>query len=106
MGIKDFDYDESDGSHDINYTLSFIEYKDLNTPPSNNEKKVNEDTGLKERPETDTPPIPTDKLKKQRDILEISKKAYGDAEKWRDVADENDLTSLALANLSKLNLGA
>ena len=105
MGIKDFDYDERDGSHDINYTLSFIEYKDLNTPPSNNEKEVNEDTGLKERPETDAPPVSTDKLKKHRDILEMSKRAYNDVEYWRQIAEQNDLTSLALTNLNKLNIG-
>lgn len=105
MGIKDFDYDERHGDKDIYYTLSFIEYKDLNTPPANNEKEVNKDTGLKERPETDAPPIPTDKLKKQRDILEMSKKAYDDVEYWRQIAEQNDLTSLAIANLGKLNIG-
>ena len=53
MGIMDFNYHEKDGTRDIWYEISFNEYKDLNTPPANNDKQINEDTGLKNRP-TDT----------------------------------------------------
>ena len=53
MGIMDFNYNEKDGSRDIWYEISFNEYKDLNTPPANNDKEVNKSTGLKSRP-TDT----------------------------------------------------
>ena len=50
MGIEDFNFYEKDSSRDIWYDIVFNEYKDLNTPPSNNDKEVNEATGLKNRP--------------------------------------------------------
>lgn len=50
MGIMDFDYHEKDGTRDIWFEISFNEYRDLNTPPANNDKEVNKDTGLKDRP--------------------------------------------------------
>ena len=53
MGIMDFSYHEKDGTRDIWFDISFDEYKDLNTPPSNNDKEVDKSTGLKNRP-TDT----------------------------------------------------
>lgn len=96
FGIKDFDYDSRDCSKDIYFTLSLIEYKDLNTPPANNNKQVNEDTGLKTRPADKAQPVSTDKMKKARDILEVSKKAYGTVSKWRSIAETNDLTNLVM----------
>ena len=50
MGIMNFRWYEKDGSRDIWYDISFNEYKDLNTPPANNDKEINTETGLKERP--------------------------------------------------------
>lgn len=50
MGIMDFNYREKDGSRDIWYEISFNEYRDLNTPPANNDKEIDESTGLKKRP--------------------------------------------------------
>jgi len=107
MGIMSFDYDEHDGSHDIYYTLSFNEYKDLNTPPANNNKQVDDSTGLKSRPTEKTPPVSTDKLKKARDVVEMSKRAYGTVSKWRGIAKTNNLKDLALttAAISVLKLG-
>lgn len=52
MGIMDFSYYEKDGTRDIWFDISFNEYKDLNTPPSNNDKPINPNTGLRERPTT------------------------------------------------------
>ena len=107
MGIMSFDYDEHDGSHDIYYTLSLNEYKDLNTPPANNNKKVEDATGLKARPTEKTPPVSTDKLKKARDVLEMSKRAYGTVTKWRGIAQSNNLKDLAIstAAITVLKLG-
>jgi len=104
FGIKDFDYDNRDCSKDIYFTLSLIEYKDLNTPPANNNKQVNENTGLKDRPAEKTPPVSTDKMKKSRDILEMSKRAYGMVSKWRSIAQSNDMTNLAINSLSHLKI--
>ncbi|MBR1728851.1 MAG: hypothetical protein IJ728_04940 [Selenomonadaceae bacterium] len=50
FGIMDFSYNEKDGSRDIWYEIKFNEYKDLNTPPANNDKQIDENTGLKNRP--------------------------------------------------------
>ena len=50
MGIMTFNYLERDGSRDVYYEISFNEYRDLNTPPANNDKEVEESTGLKSRP--------------------------------------------------------
>ena len=50
MAIMDFNYYEKDASRDIWYEISFDEYKDLNTPPANNDKEIDEETGLKDRP--------------------------------------------------------
>lgn len=104
FAIKDFDYDERDGSRDIYFSLSLIEYKDLNTPPANNEKQTDETTGLKERPLENKNPVSDDKLKKARDILEMSKKAYGTVSKWRSIAESNDLKNLAINSLISLKV--
>ena len=58
MAIKSFDYREQDGSRDIYFDLDLIEWKDLNTPMANNDKQIDEDTGLKNRPVESTPPRP------------------------------------------------
>lgn len=49
MGIMDFSYYEKDGSRDIWYDISFNEYKDLNTPPANNNRQIDKNSGLKNR---------------------------------------------------------
>ena len=50
MVIMDFNYNERDGTRDVWYDLSFTEYKELNTPTANNDRQVDDTTGLKERP--------------------------------------------------------
>lgn len=45
MGLREFTYREQDGTRDIYYKLSFIEYKELNTPSANNDKQTDETTG-------------------------------------------------------------
>ena len=50
MAIMEFSYWEQDGSRDIYYTLNFTEYKELNVPTANNDKPVDDTTGLKVRP--------------------------------------------------------
>lgn len=105
FSIKDFDYDNRDGSKDIYFTLSLVEYKDLNIPPANNNKQVNEDTGLKTRPVEQEQPVSVDKMKRARDVLEMSKKAYGTVSKWRAIAQSNDLKNLAINSLATLKIG-
>ena len=104
FGIMSFDYEEKDGSHDIYYDMTLKEYKDLNVPPANNEKQVNDATGLKERPVENTPPVSEGKLKRGRDILEVSKRAYGTVSKWRGIAESNDMTNLAVTTMANLKI--
>lgn len=102
MGLKEFTYREQDGSRDIYYKLSFIEYKELNTPSANNDKQIDETTGLKQR--TDEPENPESWVDKADDILDASKKIYGDYSHWRNIVQSNDLKNLAINNVTKLNL--
>lgn len=102
MGLKEFTYHEQDGSRDIYYKVSFIEYKELNTPSANNEKQIDETTGLKKR--TDEPEKPESWVDKADDILDASKKVYGDYSHWRNIVQSNDLKNLAINNVTKLNL--
>lgn len=101
MAIKSFNWKEQDGSRDIYYSLSFIEWKDLNTNSANNDKPIDEKTGLKKRSVESTPPKP-DSVKKAKDILEASKKAYGQFKYWRGIANANGLKMLALKNVRSL----
>ena len=102
MGLKEFTYREQDGSRDIYYKVSFIEYKELNTPSANNEKQIDETTGLKKR--ADEPEKPESWVDKADDILDASKKVYGDYNHWRNIVQSNDLKNLAINNVTKLNL--
>lgn len=102
MGLKEFTYREQDGSRDIYYKMFFVEYKELNTPSANNEKQIDETTGLKKR--TDEPEKPESWIDKADDILDASKKIYGDYSHWRNIVQSNDLKSLAINNVTKLNL--
>lgn len=102
MGLREFAYREQDGTRDIYYKLSFIEYKELNTPSANNDKQVDETTGLKQR--TDEPENPESWVDKADDILDASKKVYGDYSHWRNIVQSNDLKNLAINNVTKLNL--
>ncbi len=102
FGIMQFDYWEQDGTRDIYYTLSLTEYKDLNTPMANNDKPVDETTGLKDRPTETTEPTQATLWQKGSDICDAAKKAYGDYNHWRRVVQSNDLKDLAINNASKL----
>lgn len=102
MGLREFTYREQDGTRDIYYKLSFVEYKELNTPSANNDKQIDETTGLKQR--TDEPENPESWVDKTDDILDASKKVYGDYSHWRNIVQSNDLKNLAINNVTKLNL--
>ena len=46
-----------------------------------------------------------DVTQRARDILEVSKKAYGTVSKWRAIAKSNNLTSLAVNSMAVLKIG-
>ena len=142
MAIMTFNYNEKDFSGDVWYEISFTEYRELNTPAANNDKEVNEDTGLKDRPTetqesistsinnqaniakerqttknggfcttmTDGIQAPHGCLGKMsnasqatlkgicnaRDILEVSKAAYGTFKQLQTLKDKNVIEHLAI----------
>lgn len=105
MALKVFNYDERDGTRDIYYDLSFIEYKDLNTPLANNDKQTDDKTGLKGRASDKAKPDTVTIKDKAHDILDASKKAYGDYTHWRNIMRSHDLKDIAINNIGKLQLG-
>ena len=146
MGIMDFEYSEKDGTRDIAYKISFNEYRDLNTPPANNDKEVDESTGLKKRP-TDSQDAVSNAINNQanfvngrltsenggipikmsggiqaphgcydvmsnqsqaavkgisnaRDVLEVSKAAYGDFQNLSTLQSKNNLSHLSVNSVA------
>lgn len=142
MSIMTFSYNEKDGTRDIWYDISFTEYRDLNTPPANNDKEIDETTGLKNRPtenqnsvsntvnnqanfastrqSSENGGIPIKMtggiqaphgcyggisnqsqatikgISNARDILEVSKAAYGTFKQLRNLKDKNNLMHAGL----------
>ena len=100
MAIMSFDYREQDGSRDIYYSLNFTEYKDFNTPQSNNNKTVDSLSGLKDRPNTDrTISQISSFVEKAQDVLEMSKQAYGVFTEVQKFANINNIKSLAVKGI-------
>ena len=88
MTIQTFEYKERDGSRDVDYTLNFTEFRDLNVPAANNEKIIDEQTGLRGRPDVE------DSRYKQSawierhsdDLIDVYKRTSGgtiDFDAWR-----------------------
>lgn len=142
MAIMSFSYNEKDGTRDIWYEISFTEYRELNTSAANNDKQIDENTGLKNRP-TDTQESISTSVNNQanvvrerqtnknggfgltmtdgiqaphgclpsmtnasqatlkgicnaRDILEVSKAAYGTFKQLQTLKDKNFIEHLAI----------
>ncbi|GAA0218080.1 hypothetical protein [Selenomonas dianae] len=55
-------------------------------------------TGLKDRPVERTPPRPK-AIQRVQDFLDASKKAYGDYQHWRGMANANGIKNLAMKEL-------
>lgn len=80
MSIQSFDIKEKDGSRDIDYSMTLTEFRELNIPAANNERVIDEDTGLRGRPDVeesrykdDTPWL----LNHSDDIVEVFKRISG-----------------------------
>ncbi|MBQ9364846.1 MAG: hypothetical protein IJT82_03630 [Schwartzia sp.] len=101
MAIKEFSYREQEFTRDIYYEIELISWKDLNTPPANNDKKLDEQTGLKERSVEKTPPK-VSAVQRCSDIMDASRKAYGQYKYWRGMASSNGMKTLAVKNLRDL----
>lgn len=142
MAIMNFNYNEKDFTGDVWYEISFNEYRELNTPTANNDKEIDEDTGLKNRPTEISETIctsvnnqaniakerqtnanggfcltttggiqaPHGCLEKMsnasqatlkgicnaRDVLEVSKAAYGTFKQLQTLKDKNAIEHLAI----------
>lgn len=96
MGITDFDYSEKDGSRDIYFDVSFIEYKDLNTPLANNSKIIDNLSGLRERTSQNwLSSVQSDFVNKALDYLDASKYAFGDFSNLPQIMHINSIPSLS-----------
>lgn len=111
MAIMEFSYWEQDGSRDIYYTLNFTEYKELNVPAANNDKPIDDATGLKVRPVDLDAKIKEEQanvskgkalFQKGCDVMDIAKKAYGDYTHWRRVIKSNNIKSLVINNAGQI----
>lgn len=95
MAIMDFNYEERDGTRDIYYTFKGEEYKDLNTPPANNDKTIDLLTNLRERPEEESKWTTSEQISKSsEDSIELYKRQNGSCEGFNDFRNESDNLAL------------
>ncbi len=97
MAIMNLEYQEKDGTRDIYYSLELTEYIDLTIKNANENKKIQETTGLKDR-QSDKPQATEAKVYEGNDVLDAAKKAYGQYSKWRKVAEGNNMKDLLINN--------
>ena len=106
MAIMDFNYEERDGTRDIYYKLSFTEYKDLNTPPANNDKKIDILTNLRERPEEASVwDEPARMVKNSEDSIDLYKRSTGGCEGFNDFRESNSDYDLDSNDFNRSILG-
>lgn len=99
MAIMKVNWSEKDGSRDIYYTIDFEEYRDLNVPPSNYQRQIDSQTGLKSRPNDEHDDIQSKLVANALDIVEKSKQAYGDFMHVDTFKSKNGLSSLSLGGI-------
>lgn len=95
MGIEGLQYGPRDGSGDVYFSLSLKEYRFLNVPSADNDKTLDDTTGLKDRPDESSVPDSVN-MKPGQDVMDAAKKAYGDYNHWRRVAESNSANDLAI----------
>lgn len=107
--INSFTYQEQDGTGDVYFSLSLIEYKEikLNKTTSNNSNSTNNTTN---RP-TENAPKPsgenkTHKVVKGDSLWSIAQKYYGDGSKYTKIkeANKDKYTSLSKNNIIYTNM--
>lgn len=91
MAIEEFKYGraDKDGSGDIFFSLSLVEYSFLNTPRSQTSNKNNRE--LKDRPNEATNESKLYTVKKGDTIWDIAEKYLGNGKKWKEIAKLNDI---------------
>ena len=103
MAIMSFPWKKQENTGDLYFTLSFKEYKYLNTSTVSDETKaVDSTTGLKDRTTMKTKPTTATLFNRGADVLDAAKKAYGNYKHYERIIQSNDLKNLAINNLSQL----
>lgn len=97
MAIMNLEYSERDGTRDVYYSLELTEYKELTIKNANENKQIQETTGLKER-QSDKAQATEAKVYQGSDVLDAAKRAYGQYSKWRRVVQGNSLENLVINN--------
>lgn len=95
MGIEGLQYGPRDGSGDVYFSLALKEYRFLNTPSADNDKPLDDTTGLKDRPNESAVPDAVN-MRPGQDVMDAAKKAYGDYSHWRRVVESNSAKDLAV----------
>lgn len=96
MVIEDFKHGRADhdGSGDVAFSLSLLEYSFLNTPRSKRKEKKKEDKDkLKERPDEKSGETKTHKVKKGDTMWDMAEKYLGDGKRWKEIAKLNNMKS-------------
>lgn len=105
MTISSFDYREQDGTRDIYYDLSLVEYRPFNVPQANNSSGIDESTGLRERNSEPTAAKKNAGIARARDLLEASRKVYNDFNHYRALASSAGIQGLAIRNIGAMAQG-
>ena len=100
MAIMKVNWNEKDGSRDIYYTLELAEYRDLNVPPANYQRQIDNQTGLKSRPNDEHGDLQSKLVENALDLVEKSKQAYGDFMHVDTFKSKNGLSGLSLGGIN------
>ncbi len=100
MVIQKFNFKEKDGSRDIYFDLDFAEYRDLNVPPANYQRQIDNQTGLKSRANTDgLEAIQSKLVSNALDIVDKSHAAYGNYSSVGKFQSKNGLSGFSLGGI-------
>ena len=95
MAIEDFSHgmESMDGSKDVTFTLSLIEYSYLNVERSNPKSSKNK-KDLKDRPgEKKESGVTRHKVKQGDTLWDLSAKYLGNPRRWQEIAKLNNITN-------------
>jgi len=95
MAIEDFSHgmESMDGSKDVTFTLSLIEYSYLNVERSNPKSSKNK-KDLKDRPgEKKESGVTRHKVKQGDTLWDLSTKYLGNPRRWQEIAKLNNITN-------------
>ena len=104
--ISDFEHIEQDGTRDVYFTLSLIEYRRIEVPKydiSNNSNNNNNTTNRPSNPPTSSQK--THIVKKGDTLSEIAQKYYGKGSLYPKIQEKNKKKYPSLAKSTKIIIG-